>query len=401
MIHPRATTRCAALAILACAAAAQPEAPAPAVAAAPRPKRILLDLDLRTSVIEPLSIDQRAVVFNDETGRSREVRTNQIAAILPLSPDLIGGSESEGLLILTDGQRFPGRRAAAPAGEDMLGWEHALLGSVAAPLDIVSEARFSLYLPTGEPVAIEPSLKDQALLTNGDRLVGFIESLADPVVIETEGGDVSLSAARVAGARLANPREPARGIVLWLEDGSVARVDALESDGRGGAAVTLADSQSARLSLEQIVGVAFDASRLRPLARLEPDGESALADRPLLESLSVTEDFWTPTVLDAPDILLPGPMQVTWTLPQNAVRFGAVAELPRSSWVWGDCELVISVDEQEVLRERLHRGRPSIEFAVPVRGRELTIRLEPGAYGPVQDVLILQRALILLAPGEG
>lgn len=398
----RALTAALLSAALSAGAIAQDAGGLASVAQAPRPKRVLLDMDLRASVIEPLSIDQRSIVFNDASGRAREVRSSQVAAILPLTDDAIRGSESEGLLILTDGQRFPGRRSRAPAGQDMIGWEHAILGAVSAPLDVVSEARFSLYLPTGEPVAIEPSLKDQALLLNGDRIVGFIDSLGDPIVIETDAGDLSLPADRVAGARLANAREPARGVVLWLDDGAVARVDSLESDGRGGAAVTLAESQSARLTLEQIVGAVFSAERLRPLAQIEPDTQTPIADRPaLLDRVSAEDDFWTPAVLGAPDILIPEPMEAVWTLPETAMRFGAVARLPRSSWVWGDCELVIIVDEKEVLRERLNRARSSIEFAVPLRGRTLTIRLEPGAYGPIQDRVILERALILLSPGEG
>lgn len=389
-----------------CAAApAQPvdvSAPAPA---RQRPKRVLLDMELRASVIEPLSIDQRAVVYQDESGRAREVRTSQVAAIIPYLAEsgatAVLGSEAEGLLILADGQRFPGRRSGAPAEQDVLAWEHPTLGSVAAPLDLVSEVRYMLFLPSGDPVFLEPAPRDRALLVNGDRLEGFIESLGDPVRIETPSGDVELPAARVAGARLANPRQEQRGLALWLEDGTVARVRSLETDGRGGASATLADAQSARLSLDQIIGVVFDGSRLRPLARIAPQEQSAAEGRPLLDPMRIADDFWAPAVLDAPSIELPGPMQVMWTLPEGATRLGGVGRLPRSSWVWGDCELVIEVDEQEVLRERLHRGRPTIEFSVPVRGRELTIRIEPGAYGPIQDRVILERALILLAPGEG
>ncbi len=372
-----------------------------ALGAPPREKRVMLDLSLCSSVIEPLSIDQRAIVYNDATGRTREVRTSMVAALLPVDPNAVVGSDQLGLLVLTDGQRYPGRRASGPAPEEAISWAHPTLGEIVAPLDIVSEARFTTFLQSGDPVRIEPSMKDELLMENGDRLRGFIESLGDPVVIETDAGVVRAEANLVAGARLANPRETLSGTAIWLRDGAVARVQSLESDGRGGAAVTLPDGQSARLTLDDIVGVVFDAARLRPLARIAPDAQSALGERALLDPMEVRESAWTPAALDAPDMHLPGPMEIRWTLPPGAERFGAVAELPRASWTWGDCELVVLIDGAEVLRERLNRERPSVEFSVPVRGEELTIRLEPGAYGPVLDRIDLKRALILLPPGAG
>jgi hypothetical protein len=102
---------------------------------------------------------------------------------------------------------------------------------------------------------------------------------------------------------------------------------------------------------------------------------------------------------DAPVGLSPielrGPVVVRYSLPSGAIRFAAQAVLPDSARQWGDLELIVRSDDAEVFRMRLNAESPAGEINVALTGRELTLELTAGAHGPIQDQVILNRAMIL------
>ena len=70
----------------------------------------------------------------------------------------------------------------------------------------------------------------------------------------------------------------------------------------------------------------------------------------------------------------------------------------RATREWGDCEFLISVDGVEVLRHHLSSETPSFPFLVDTPGRILTIEIDPGRYGPINDRVLIRRPLLLVEP---
>ncbi len=469
-------------------------AAAPGRALAQGAERMLLDRDLRARPIRLLSLTADAITYEDEQGRRRQATVGGFVALLQApprygasgtgsgaapsgsgsaGPSVDGArrppSAPPGVLVTTRGERFPGSHAPTGGDEDAVIWAHPSFGRVTIALDRVAKVvmdagvlRRARAEEAAEGDGLAPAdaappdgagiapASDTVTLINGDTLTGFLLSLGDPVEIEVDGVTVAIPSERVLSAQLANNPEPMSGLVVWLEDGSVAVVASIDMAGGDQVSLRLHDGQSADFSLDSISAVAFDAGRLRPLSALRPVDQRPIDRRVLLEPLRVRtprapgspgspgspargntapgtsgvpaagnaaapgrpgpgipdplEAMAPPADLNAPDVEFPGPMSVRWTLPLGARRFAAVADLPVDALPWGDCELVVTVDGREELRRRLWQDAPRYEFSVALGGadhaREMTIAIEPGPSGPINDRVILRRPLILVDPVE-
>lgn len=389
-------------------------------------RRILLDRQMRVQTVDLLEIDSKTIRYSDESGLLRSEPVDQFLAILPAvdfqqvegSSDAAGGivvqnesgdATAGAFVELTDGQRLVGRPALDASadlqlGDDEIAWSHPAFGTVALSLEDVSRV---VLIPAGGLRALA-DLDDVAVLTNGDRVRGFIESIGRTVRIETGGSVIELPLDRVAELALANPDEQPEGMRAWLSDGSAVSVSEVRTSRSGelileiGARVDESELTGHELRLADLVAVSVDASRFTPLGTIEIQSTEPIGRR------------WTPAprveepgkaVLSAAAIELPGPMAVTWVLPGAARGISGWAELPASSRTWGDCELVILEStrgvEVELFRERLNAEDPVARFSASFGDedageRTLIIRLEPGEHGPIQDRAILHRALILL-----
>lgn len=388
--------------ILAGALAALACTPAPGDARADT--RVLYDRDLRPRIVELLSVDALSLRFEDEFGVERRLPLSSVAAILPTRRD--DGARADqpdtGWLELTDGQRFPGRLAPTSRGEESLLWLHDAFGELRAPLE-----RVAFVSLTGqgrdaiEAVRSGARTEDVLMLSNGDRLTGFLVAVDGDIEFESEQvGPVTLPAERVAWFALASPTAALEGMVVWLDDGAVARIEDLRSPGEGRVELRLPDAASSVFELEEVRAMVFDATRLQPLASVLPDEQAPLGRRRLIEPMRLAGDPGSPGMSAgvAPDLELPGPMRIDWPLPRAASRFSALVEMPRSAFPWGDCEVVFEVDGQERARVRLNEDNPDEEITLDIEGERLTLRVEPGAYGPVLDRVILRRPLLLLRP---
>ena len=393
----------------------------------PGTEAILIDEELRGRAVRFAGIEGSSILIIDETGRMTRANadsalaliavqgpidiTQGIGAVLPSGyepPELADRlahavqRAGQGVVETAQGERLPGSLASTAGGAEVLSWEHPAFGRIDLALDQIMRVIMPDMANAALGKAPRRSDQDELVLANGDVLTGFLVTLGPRTAIETDSGVVEIDADRVAATVLANPAEPRLGLVVWLEDGTVTAARELGETPEGLVTVTREDGASAAYRPLAVRAVAFDASKLVPLAVLDPVEQVTLGERPALTPIRVVphpDDYLLGEValLDAQDVELPGPMRVVYDLPTGARRFAGTAGLDPTSAPWGDCELVISVDGQERVRRRLHSDDVVASFNVDLRGAQrLEVRVEAGRFGPIRDRVFIRRGLLLI-----
>jgi hypothetical protein len=386
--------------------------------------RVLLDQSLQSQPIRLVAITTRSLTYIDARGQVRTEGLDRYIALLPApedpraaeAPSADGPLPPTTTVDLADGQRFAGHPMGRPGDGAILEWSNPDFvdhGIMPIPLELVR--RITLGPTARAPKEMQAGARDVLVLVNGDTLDGFVESIGDPTRIGHDGAAVDIPLERIAEIRLGGPAVPPSGLMIWLASGSVARVSSLSTDGSSELKVILApmdstgsgtESLRADLPLARLHAAAFDMARLAPLAAIAPSRQEGSPERVFSEPLRIGPALGA--VLGAPDIEFPGPMTVSWTLPAGAERLGGVAELPEACRTWGDCILVMTIgtrEPREVFRARLSAESPRAEFniALPApsgSGSVLTATVEAGLYGPIQDRVVLERAVLLLSPEQ-
>lgn len=302
-------------------------------------------------------------------------------------------------VVLADGQRLPGEAVSgAPAAEDVLVWNHAQLGRMQIPIDRIASVTFQAGAE--HPVAADA---DVVVLANGDRLRGFVLAIGDPIELETEfegeAQRITVPLDRAVAVAIVAPPKPAAGQRVWLRDGSVIDVRNVLISDDGFARLVDANlagsSQVDRVAVSQVSAVLFDARALTPLASLKPRSVEGPVTRYRTPVPAVGLGGSGARPLGLADVRLSGPVIVRYAMPHGARRFAARASLPPGARTWGDCEIVIRNEGAELTRATLSGASPEAEINVPVRGAELTIEVTEGAGGPIQDEVVLSRAMIV------
>jgi hypothetical protein len=302
-----------------------------------------------------------------------------------------------GVLLLNDGQRLPGQLSAStPREPDALTWIHPWLAPMNVPLDRVRALRTSADQPSPKPRAA-----DVVLLENGDRLEGFVTAIGEMVAIEIEidgrPQTLRVPSDRLASLALVTPDRAATGTRVWFNDGTVLDVHGLGVGDDGYPRFTDAltnrrvDPESVRMS--EISAILFAASAMTPLAELEPAQVAVSVPRFFVPEPRVLDQE---APLGLGRIEYRGPVLVRYRLPRGVARLAAEATLPPNDREWGDFELIVRDDDDVVLRERLNAMRPSVPINIELHGSELTIEIAEGARGPIQDRLVLERAMLLI-----
>lgn len=441
--------------------------PKPVASGAESPVRTLLTTDMAMQKARIIDVTATGVAWAPPTLRAAVIdanaltRTgwNSIVALLPptnseavAAPSASAGDE-DGIRIrvwLVDGQRVIGTLAGQRAGLDantgapQSPHEKPLtlladnVGLVTIQLDSISRIEFVAATGgggTGKSAASDAN-EDSVVLANGDHLVGFVEEItAAGVTVTTgshgtkDGGEGATVRAPIDSVRviqLANPLTSAAGMMLWTADGGAWRIRSIASDSAGRFAAPLANSGVAAAAagagtnavlqisgaLEDIVALSTDASRTTALASAAMTGFGPGPGRRTAAAPQVIGSL--PAALDAPAILLGGPMWVEWELPDGASRFIATAELPYESLVWGACTVVVEVVPGQRGAQAARTvwsgplsgaaARASLNAALadrthpPERKSRLRITVIAGEHGPVLDRLILRNAIILSTP---
>lgn len=361
---------------------------------------ILIGQDLQVTQTRLVTLDQQYVSTRPAGGAARTDAVSDFIALaaVNVTPALPG----TGLLVLADGQQLPGEALEDDNAEDVLVWRHPWLGRIDVPIDDVANVRFraGVSLP-------EPSNADVVLLANGDRLEGFIVALGDPVVLEVQRGDavslLELPLRNVASVRMVAPQQEPSGVRVWLADGTIIDAHAVQIEDNGRARLTSTwhgpDDAPTRLMTSEITAILLDPSTLTPLADIPPQRVEGPMTRYEIPAPMVREEA---AVLGLSSIEYRGPLVVHYVLPRGTSRFAAEAILPDTAQPWGDFELIVRSAGEVLFQTRMNASNPSvninIELPASEAGRELTVEMLEGAYGPINDRLILQRPMLLVQP---
>ena len=369
---------------------------------------VLIGRDLQVKHVSLLAMDAEQITVRGPGGRRDSLRPDDTLALAfeEATPRLPDG----GVLVLADGQRLPGEavKPGEAAGdsdgkqgdEDVLAWRHPWLGELLVELNDIASVRFTAGAPL--PEAAEA---DVVLLGNGDRLEGFVVSLADPVVVEVarDGQAQLLEVPRhnVASVRLVSPPQPAEAMRAWLTDGTIVSMRRVEIEESGHVRLLTSwqepGAAAVRMMVVELAGILLDASRLVPLAGLPPQRVEGPVTRYEIQPPKVLEKS---SLLGLSPIEYRGPLVVRYVLPASASRFAAEAVMPEAARAWGDYELVISDEQGEKFRQRMNAENPvasiNIELQGSSGGGELTIELAEGTHGSIQDCLVLNWAMLLV-----
>jgi len=375
---------------------------APCVAQA-QGSHALLKADLSLQQVSVLAFSRDSVRVVTETGAEQDLAHSDVLALWRLdhSPLDEGDTASNGAsLELIDGRRWRGVVGLAEA--EMLAWEHPLFGTQKISLERVSTYRRAPE--TGAPAA-QGLIDDVVVLANGDEVKGFVEQLGLEVVIDTGVDRVTLPIASVDAVVLANELQSLTGPTVWLADGSVLSDVSILGDASGVLDIELDKGSGSVASAPAGDLLAFvpEAGRIVPLADVEMIAQQNAPGRRWSEPATFDDPAEQP--LGASPLRIPGPMSVSWRLPPDAAGFVAEAVLPRDMRVWGDCELSLWVGDGEapieLTRHRLHADDPSASLRAGLAGyggQTLELRLDAGAFGPVQDRVVVSRPMLILQP---
>lgn len=395
----------------------------------------LIDLDLAVTEVIVDTIEDGKVLFHEDGLRRRRSTTDLLAMICVNTR--IEASAGQGLIELIDGQRLVGRlamrrrsyrRQAEPdpdTSEDlddgeMIAWENDFVGRFEFPLERVSRIvfpanpGFDAWFDEDELMNmarqrsqrslvqsdkfLRPSTEtemdaDVVLLANGDRVTGYVMSCSDGLVtIEDDNGDIiELPIERVRELTLLNESERPEGARILGTDGSEFQVDAVRLSGDYVHA-DMPGRGTIRISGSFVRGILFDAAAFQPLATATL---AAVKGPEVYGPVDHPRRVDVDAAFGVSDIELRGPVDMEFVLPDAPGRFVTQVEIPRSHVDWANLVVSVYIDDAPVVSTALHRDQPREMIVVDFEGgRSLSIHLEEGERGPVQDVVVLRRPML-------
>ncbi len=364
--------------------------------------RVLTD-DLAIRYTRIVELNDTTLTVRHSDGATERIPAERLSAAVAIDQAraTLPGDAASGVVFveLTDGQRLLGTLGVSD-DPDAIVLEARGLGRARLPLERVRRvARPGAAWHASD----EPS--DAVLLTNGDRLTGFVASLGGSVTIELEAGPITtVGLDRVAEVRLANPSEPSRGTLVGDDRGVLLLAESLRVASDGMMTLT---TRPAPLGLESggEDTIAYDPGRAR-FAGLTAAGTRGVVALATQETPPITPTGgrrWTPdaVMIEAPDpfmalpsVHLPAPGELVYALPIGADRFACTVGVRPGDWT--DCVVRIEAIAADGTRTtlgtaRLNRANPgaAVESDLPDRARSLVITIDPGEHGAVQDAVTI------------
>lgn len=366
----------------------------------------VLHTDLRLDRAHLLAIDDAGVQLRAADDRTARVPLTDLIALSAGGPDTLPRFPSEASAVrvfveLVDAQRLIIDIADSDDPESLAGTALGL-GACRIPLE-----RIARVARPGAAWRTDTPTDDVVLLTNGDRLSGFVASIGAEVAIESADGVVArVPFARVREIRLANPPAAtgdAHAPLMTDDLGITLRAHTLGVDLSGQPRLMVSPGPLGLDSRGEDL-VTYD----RPSARLM--GVRHTPDTSLLALNTVTPDRITPTgerrwtpnpvarpdadpVLPLGDIHMPAPAEATYPVAPGAASFACTVRAARPG-AWTDCiarvHAVSAGGARTLLAEhRLTRASASTQIAadLPANTRAIVLEVDPGAHGAVQDAV--------------
>ncbi|MFG0246283.1 MAG: hypothetical protein ACF8MF_09585 [Phycisphaerales bacterium JB052] len=379
------------------------------------------DLELRETLID--QFNERELVLRNEYGIRSRVPIREVLFVVrneqtPLiEPDEIAGAPAPEpspvrLITLSDGQIVRGSIIEPDSPDE-------LAISLIAGRNIHGEA----HIPLDRVLRINDQDTDRTLGTrndeldddliitrNGDRIVGFIESLGPTTSIaQQRGGTLDLETTRIESILIANQLEPERGVYMSFTDREMLRASMIHYEAQQPITIEV-DATSMGLNDTGNSIWLFDAGSLESLIVIDPEARVLALSDLTPRSIEPTGDRdWAPapTAFDLGvahpalrGIDLHSPVRVTYALPEGASRFAASFETPIEQWT--DCVVRVigasASGTQVLFEQRFNRETPTAELNAPIPSsvEELVIEIDPGEYGPIQDRVLLHHPRLLI-----
>lgn len=372
-----------------------------------------IDRDLVRISGELVGLSDKTVQYRDASGRPRSLDRSKLLAAYtrrhhgPAVPTSLSVADAPGeipgVLRLADGQLVPGFLLTAGATDanskaDDIRWRSRRVGPFVAPLDNVVAIALN-----DAPRPLEASRSDLVLLTNADRLEGFVESIRSELTIEVGGKKSTLPMERVSWIQLSAKPATASSQLVHLTDGSILAAKSVVSSGTGlTVAWSLAgDDATGVLDLGAIDAIVFEPAALRPLAACE------IVKQEPLQSRRWAPPITTQPIDDAPiglaAITLDGPMACEWRLPAGAKRLRATISLPEAARAWGNTTVTAATAPRSGAFGKpqtfeLSGEKPEAELSLDCTGAErLRIEVLGRGYDQVQARAVLLEPAILIA----
>lgn len=349
----------------------------------------LLDTNLQKQEVQVLS-------YSDGTlrlfGPDRQLATFDESNVVkiefrhPVSPPV--GQQ----LILNDGQRIFGKMTGV--GEDgSLRWSSEKLGDFSIPLDEIHAwgTPHGPPSPTTDtpatPAPVETAENDTVLLSNGDSLAGFVESIS-PQSLRLQQGDQTLELpwTTVGRVTLSNPIVHRPGVWVVTRAADRLRIENAQlSRGRLsgqvlGRPVPLIEHRTIEFTLRH---------RLVPLTDLVSTviagGNVFGVNRP------PAHNPFNPGTLT-----LHAPLTLRFELPVGTVGLTLRASVDNQDLDWADMLLIVADSQRELARHRLSRAQPEAYVTARPQGARLILQLDESAAGPIRDQLTLDDAAVLV-----
>ena len=273
-------------------------------------------------------------------------------------------------------------------------WKHPGMGTMDISVDRTS---FIQLQPMEQPPVAANF--DEIVLRNGDRLNGFIESFAEPIIIENTGNKRQVPLERVAGIALVSAQPKVAAVRVWLSDGSIIDGTSITGGFGGGfvlQGMSLGMSRSSQpIVTDEVRCVSQSSKRMVPLSQFKPKVLPPISPSLPRSEYPMPIVSTTEAPLGASAIEIRGPERLVYEIPKGFSVFSAEVQIPPAVLDWADCKFVIRQNGQEIARYSLNAKNPKARIGVTVQPGPLEIEIEEAAGGPVGDTVILQRAILI------
>lgn len=323
-------------------------------------------------------------------GGSDDVRALLLDARAP------AGGEFPGVMVLTDGERLPGRMQSRDGGPAR--W----FSPWRAPRPMDTEGIRSIVFVPGM-VPSEPSDADVVKLRNGDQVTGFVTAITLKGVDVEQGAGadrktIHLAMESVGAITLAGPAGTRAGVRVWTVDGSV--IDAPTAQWMNAEYLVLStvggsSRESITLPRRQVLAMQSNPGSATALASLAPvisAPTGTLGMRFGNGTSTVLPGIWG---LDAAPIEVEGPVSLAYPASKGSRRLVAEAHRPAAARSAGRIDLVVTSAGKEIVRERLDSNHATIQLRADLPADAFEVQVLPVDGNAAGCFVVLERALLL------